>query len=67
MFASRMKQFAHNSPDLQVVVFEFQFFSQVVMPTFGGIRSQQDALSPSVTFRQSVTSSRGSNVWDEEV
>lgn len=64
--ASRTKQFAHISPRLQVVVFAFQFFKKVFMPTFRGMRFQQDALSPRVTFWHVVTSSRGSRAWDEE-
>lgn len=37
------------------------------MPTLRGIRFQHDALKPSVTFWQSVTASRGTNVWGGEV
>ena len=65
--ASRMKQFAHSSPGLQLVVVLFHVFSQDFMPILGGIIFQHDASNPSVTFSQSVTASRGIRVCGGEI
>ena len=61
-----MKQFAQISPGWQVVVVLFHVLSQDVMLTFCGMRPQHDALSPAVTFWQSVTASLGTRVGKGE-